>query len=77
VPTVISGQPSAERRRLRSLKGVAVRLGDAEAAARLDAEIRTERLAEYIRGAVDQAPPLNADQRARLARLLRPGGGAA
>ncbi len=37
--------------------------------------LRAERLAEHIRKAVDSAPPLTAEQRDRLAVLLR--GGAA
>jgi hypothetical protein len=44
-------------------------------AARL--ELRTERAAEYIRGLVDQAPPLTDAQRAKLAALLAPAHGAA
>jgi hypothetical protein len=34
--------------------------------------LRTERLADYITRTVDAAPPLTADQRDRLALLLRP-----
>ena len=33
--------------------------------------LRTERLADYIRRTVDAAPPLTPEQRARLAMLLR------
>ena len=33
--------------------------------------LRTERLADYIRRTVDAAPPLTAEQRDRLAVLLR------
>ncbi len=33
--------------------------------------MRTERLAEYIKRTVDAAPPLTEDQRDRLALLLR------
>jgi len=36
--------------------------------------LRTERLAEYIKRTVDAAPPLTAEQRDRLALLLRPVG---
>ncbi len=36
--------------------------------------LRTERLADYIRRTVDAAPPLTADQRHRLASLLHGGG---
>lgn len=35
--------------------------------------LRTERLADYIKRTVDAAPPLTADQRDRLAVLLRGG----
>ncbi len=35
--------------------------------------MRTERLAEYIKRTVDAAPPLTEDQRDRLALLLRGG----
>jgi len=34
--------------------------------------LRAERLAMYIKRAVDAAPPLTAEQRDRLALLLRP-----
>ena len=37
-------------------------------------KLRTERLAAYITATVDAAPPLTADQRDRLALLLRGGG---
>lgn len=36
--------------------------------------LRCERLADYITATVDAAPPLTADQRDRLAVLLRSGG---
>jgi hypothetical protein len=77
MPSAISGDLSAERRILRARKGVAVRLGRTEEAARLDAEIRTARLADYIKQTVDSAPPLTVEQRDRLAGLLRSGGDAA
>lgn len=64
---------NAERRKLRARKGVAVRLRRPEEAARLDAEIRTAALAEHIARVVDAAPPLNEEQRDRLALLLRGG----
>lgn len=35
-------------------------------------KMREERAAEYIKKLVDDAPPLTADQRARLAELLAP-----
>jgi hypothetical protein len=77
MPTVVPDGLSPERRRLRSRKGVAVRLGNAAEAARLDAEIRTARLEDYIRRTVDACPPLSDEQRARLAALLRPDVGSA
>ena len=76
MPSIASEGLSPERRRLRAHKGVAVRLGNSSEAARLDTEIRTARLADYIRRTVDTAPPLTAEQRDRLALLLRPGGDA-
>lgn len=36
--------------------------------------LRAERLAEHITASVEQAPPLTAEQRERLAGLLRGGG---
>ncbi len=38
-------------------------------------DYRTAKLAEYIKRTVDAAPPLTAEQRDRLAALLRPMGG--
>jgi hypothetical protein len=38
--------------------------------------LKAERLADYIVRTVDQAPPLSAEQRERLALLLRGGGNA-
>jgi len=64
---------SEERRQLRAHKGVAVRLGRTEEAQRLDTEIRTARLEDYIRKTVDAAPPLTPAQRDRLALLLKGG----
>lgn len=40
----------------------------------LDRDYAAEKLAEYIRRTVDAAPPLNAEQRQRLAALLSGGG---
>ena len=40
----------------------------------LRAELATEGLAEHIARVVDSWPPLTDDQRARLSRLLNPGG---
>lgn len=73
MPSGISEPLSPERRVLRSRKAVAVRLGRTDEANRLDAEIRTARLADYIRHTVDAAPPLTDEQRTRLANLLRGG----
>ncbi len=73
MPSVVSKGLSPERRKLRAQKGVAVRLGRHAEADRLDAEIRAERLAEYIRETVDAAPALSAEQRDRLALLLQGG----
>lgn len=66
---------SERRRKLRSHKATAVRLGRHEDAQRLDTELRAERLADYIRQTVDAAPPLSEAQRDRLALLLRPTSG--
>lgn len=74
MPSVVPDDIAAERRQLRSRKGVAVRLGRPDEAARLDAEIRTAALAEHIARVVDKAPPLTDAQRDRLAVLLRGGG---
>jgi hypothetical protein len=35
-------------------------------------QLRAERLEEYVRSVVDQAPPLSDEQLARVAELLRP-----
>jgi len=40
-------------------------------------DLRAARAEDYIRRVVDAAPPLTADQRDRLATLLRPSGGGA
>lgn len=37
-------------------------------------DLAAERLASYIKSTVDAAPPLSAEQRAKLARLLGDGG---
>lgn len=66
---------SPERRQLRARKGVAVRLGHHDEAQRLDTEIRTAKLEDYIRRVVDAAPPLTDEQRDRIAALLRPTAG--
>lgn len=63
-----------ERRRL-----AAKLAGASQAGSKLDAtEIRREYKAlcaeDYIRKLVEEAPPLNNEQRARLAALLAPGG---
>lgn len=45
----------------------------------LRGELRTKRLAEHVAKIIDEAPPLTAEQRTRIAGLLRPArtGGAA
>ncbi len=43
---------------------------DTVSIAALRRELRAARLAEYIRRAVDDAPPLTAEQRLRLASIL-------
>ncbi|MDQ3477404.1 MAG: hypothetical protein M3492_14050 [Actinomycetota bacterium] len=68
---------SAQRRKLRSHKATAVRLGHHDEAQRLDTELRAERLADAIRATVDVAPALTPHQRDALAALLRPTSGAA
>lgn len=47
--------------------------GDHETADQLRRDLRAARLAEHIQRVVDEAPSLTADQRSRLADLLRPG----
>jgi hypothetical protein len=39
-------------------------------------QLKAERLAEHIKQAIDSAPPLNAEQRAKIAALLTGGGDA-
>ncbi len=60
---------TAERARVASL----TRSRTPDAPDLLDArrQLRTERLADYITRTVDAAPPLTAEQRDRLAVLLR------
>jgi hypothetical protein len=38
-------------------------------------QLKAERLEEHIKNLVDAAPPLNDEQRDRIAALLRPAGG--
>ena len=71
MPTAMSEGLSHKRRQLRALKGVAVRLGHEDEAAKLDTEIRTERLADAIEQTVATFPALSLAQRDRLARLLQ------
>jgi hypothetical protein len=56
----------------------AVKSGDEAAQTEARRDYAAEKLADYIRRTVDEAPPLSDEQRARLALLLRPtaGGGA-
>jgi hypothetical protein len=44
-----------------------------EEIARLQAELRTEKIAKFIVEMVDQAPPLTQEQRDRLSSLLQDG----
>lgn len=60
--------PEVDRHRAR--KAVAIRDGRTEAAEMADRDLRAARLADSIRKLVDQAPPLTAEQRLRLAGLL-------
>ncbi|TKV61337.1 hypothetical protein FDO65_06990 [Nakamurella flava] len=60
----------------RSELGNAIKLGaDEKTVADLRRQLRADKLAEHIKKVVDQAPPLTAEQRDRLAALLRAGGG--
>lgn len=61
---------SPERRRLRSLKAVAVRDGRQADVARLDTELRAARLATRIRETLEGTPPLTVEQRLALAGML-------
>lgn len=63
---------SPERRRLRAAKARQTQLG--ADTSQLDAAIRTASLEDHIRRTLSAAPPLSAEQRDRLALLLRPVG---
>jgi hypothetical protein len=71
----ISPEAAHHRARIAGLKR-AIRAGErsAECPELVDAQrdLRTVKTAEYIRRIVDAAPPLTAEQRTRLAELLRP-----
>lgn len=54
----------------RARVATAVRLGKPDQAHQARTELREALLARAIREAVDAAPPLNSDQRARLAAML-------
>lgn len=56
--------------RARSRKAVAVQNGRPAEAATADRDLREAKLAAHIRALVDQAPPLTAEQRLKLAGLL-------
>lgn len=60
-----------ELARLRAVIARASHRGDAGAADAARQEYRELKLAAHIRDVVDQAPPLTAEQRDRLALLLR------
>ena len=66
---------SPEAARARSRLGHAALRGDKDAQAEARRELRAAVLADHIKRAVDEAPPLTVDQRSHLADLLR--GGAA
>lgn len=68
---------SPERRTLRARKGGKLRHDPCADVTELDREIRALGAEEYIRELVNAAPPLTAEQRARLAALLAPGTGEA
>ena len=65
---------SPERRHIRAkIAGTALRRPNADLT-ELRREYKTATLAQYIEELVNSAPPLNNEQRARLAALLAPGG---
>ncbi|WP_248240265.1 hypothetical protein [Microbacterium kunmingense] len=55
----------------RSRKAVAVRLGDARAVEEASRNLAAAKIEQYIQKVVAEAPPLSAEQRDRLAGLLR------
>lgn len=59
-----------EIQRHKSRKAVAVKNGRPADAAVADRDMREAKLAAHIRALVDQAPPLTAEQRLKLAGLL-------
>lgn len=60
-----------EQRKLRSRTAHAARRGDPAALEQARQDYKAVTAAEYIRKLVDEAPPLTAEQRDRLALLLR------
>ena len=64
-------------RKTRSQIAVAVRQHPDADVTELRRQLKAERLAEHVKQVVDSAPPLTADQRARVAALLTGGGDAA
>lgn len=71
----MSPNPVLSRRgRLNSLRRY--RPADDPAVVEAARDLKAEALADYVRKVVDQAPPLTAEQRDRIAALLRPGAGA-
>lgn len=56
----------------RSRLGVATRTGNNEAAREARRDLAAAKLESYIQRTVADAPPLTAEQRARIASLLRP-----
>ena len=63
-------------RKTRSQIAVAVRQHPDADVTELRRQLKAERLAEHIKQVVDSAPPLNSEQRARIAALLTSGGDA-
>lgn len=59
----------------RSVVANAALRGDEQAADDARRDLRAELLAEHVTRVVEAAPPLTAEQRERLVRILRPGGG--
>jgi hypothetical protein len=66
---------SAEKAHHRARRANALQRGDTETAELAARDLRAAMLAEHIKTAVDAAPPLTDEQRARLAGLLAPSGG--
>lgn len=75
----LSVPPSGPERRRKRAVLAALERHHSDQPARIDAaraDLRAATLEAHIRQVVDQFPPLSPEQRARLAALLSPGGGA-